>query len=111
MKKKDVILGRIGILGMTPQDISDLHAADRIREHFAAEGKTAVCFGMGNGLDDVKIGFNVEKNIVVSPAALEAAKYLNEHMEHRTRQAIRWWMNWFTIWIIMGKRYLLYSSR
>lgn len=24
-------------------------------------------------------------------------------MEHRTRQAIRWWMNWFTIWIIMGK--------
>ena len=75
-EKEDVILGRIGILGMTPQDISDLRAADRIREHFAAEGKTAVCFGMGNGLDDVKSVSNVEKNIVVSPAALEAAKYL-----------------------------------
>ena len=77
-EKEDVILGRIGILGMTPQDISDLRAADRIREHFAAEGKTAVCFGMGNGLDDVKSVSNVEKNIVVSPAALMAAKYLEK---------------------------------
>ena len=31
-EKEDVILGRIGILGMTPQDISDLRAADRFRE-------------------------------------------------------------------------------
>ena len=77
-EKEDVILGRIGILGMTPQDISDLRAADRIREHFAAEGKTAVCFGMGNGLDDVKSVSNVEKNIVVSPAALECARYLEK---------------------------------
>ena len=76
-EKEDVILGRIGILGMTPQDISDLRAADRIREHFAAEGKTAVCFGMGNGLDDVKSVSNVEKNIVVSPAALEVYKRQN----------------------------------
>ena len=77
-EKEDVILGRIGILGMTPQDISDLRAADRIRERFAAEGKTAVCFGMGNGLDDVKSVSNVEKNIVVSPAALECARYLEK---------------------------------
>ena len=75
-EKEDVIPDRIGILGMTPQDISDLRAADRIRERFAAEGKTAVCYGMGNGLEDVKAVSNVEKNIVVSPAALEAAKYL-----------------------------------
>ena len=31
---------------------------------------------MGNGLDDVKSVSNVEKHIVVAPAALEAAKYL-----------------------------------
>ena len=30
-EKEEVIPGRIGILGMTPQDISDLRAADRIR--------------------------------------------------------------------------------
>ena len=75
-EKEDVILGNIGILGMTPQDISDLRAADRIRGHFAAEGKHAICYGMGNGLDDVKSVSNVEKHIVVTPAALEAAKYL-----------------------------------
>lgn len=75
-QKEEVVKDRIGILGMTPQDVSDLHAADRIREHFAKEGKTAVCYGMGNGLDDVKSVSNVEKNIVVSPAAIKAAQYL-----------------------------------
>ena len=75
-EKEDVAANRIGILGMTPQDISDLRAADRIRERFEAEGKTAVCYGMGNGLDDVKKASSVEKNIVAAPAALEAAKYL-----------------------------------
>ena len=34
-----MVPGNIGILGMTPQDISNLRAADRIRERFAAEGK------------------------------------------------------------------------
>ena len=71
-----MIPGNIGILGMTPQDISDLRAADRIRKRFAKEGKHAICYGMGNGLDDVKSVSNVEKHIVVAPAALEAAKYL-----------------------------------
>ena len=75
-EKEDVILGRVGILGMTPQDISDLHAADRIRKRFTEEGKTAVCYGMGDGLGAVKKVSNVERHIVVSPAALEAAKYL-----------------------------------
>ena len=75
-EKEDVIPGRVGILGMTPQDNSDLHAADRIRKRFAEEGKTAVCYGMGDGLGAVKKVSNVERHIVVSPAALEAAKYL-----------------------------------
>ena len=75
-EKEDVSPGRVGILGMTPQDISDLHAADRIRKRFAEEGKTAVCYGMGDGLGAVKKVSNVERHIVVSPAALEVAKYL-----------------------------------
>ena len=44
-EKEDVISGRIGILGMTPQDISDLRAADRIRERFAA-GRKDCCLLM-----------------------------------------------------------------
>mgnify|MGYP000968821147 CR=1 FL=1 len=76
-EKEEMVPGNIGILGMTPQDISDLHAADRIRKRFAEEGKTAVCYGMGDGLEAVKKVSNVERHIVVSPAALEAAKYAN----------------------------------
>ena len=77
-EKFPVEAGRVGILGMTPQDVSDLKAADKIRETFKSQGHTAVCYGMGDGLDAVKKASSVEKNIVVSPAALECAKYLKK---------------------------------
>ena len=70
--------GRIGILGMTPQDVSDPGTADKIREKFHAQGLEAVCYGMGSGLTQVKKASSAEKNIVVSPAALECAKYLEK---------------------------------
>lgn len=69
---------KVGILGMTPQDVSDLKAADKIREILKKEGKEAICYGMGDGLDAVKRASEVVKNIVVSPAALAAAKYLEK---------------------------------
>ena len=68
----------IGIIGMTPQDVSDLKAADKLREKFKSQGHQAVCYGMGDGLDEVKKASSVEKNIVVSPAALECARYLEK---------------------------------
>ena len=70
--------GRVGILGMTPQDVSDLKAADKLREKFRERGQRAICYGMGDGLDEVKKASSVEKNIVVSPAALECARYLEK---------------------------------
>ena len=70
--------GRIGILGMTSQDVSDPGTADKIREKFHAQGLEAVCYGMGSGLTQVKKASSAEKNIVVSPAALECAKYLEK---------------------------------
>ena len=69
---------RVGIIGMTPQDVSDLKAADKLREKFKSQGHQAVCYGMGDGLDEVKKASSVEKNIVVSPAALECARYLEK---------------------------------
>ena len=77
-EKWPVEAGRVGILGMTPQDVSDLKAADKIRERFKSQGHQAVCYGMGDGLDEVKKASSVEKNIVVSPAALECARYLEK---------------------------------
>lgn len=68
---------KIGILGMTPQDVSDLAAADKIRRFYdEKEGIRAVCYGMGDGLEEVCKASSVSKNIVVSPAALATAKYL-----------------------------------
>lgn len=77
-EKLPVETGRVGILGMTPQDVSDLKAADKLREKFRERGQRAICYGMGDGLDEVKKASSVGKNIVVSPAALECARYLEK---------------------------------
>ena len=70
---------KIGVLGMTPQDVSDLAAADKIRDLFQRkDGQKAVCYCMGDGLEEVKKASSVSKNIVVSPAALATAKYLEK---------------------------------
>ena len=81
--------GRIGILGLTPQDISDLRAPEKIRKYYQEKGKEAICYCMGTGtsedsyghlygLENICAAGNVEKNIVVSPAALKTAKYLEQ---------------------------------
>ena len=70
---------RVGILGMTPQDVSDLAAADKIRDLFRQkQDMQAVCYCMGDGLKEVKKASSVRKNIVVSPAAIATAQYLEK---------------------------------
>ena len=69
---------RVGIIGMTPQDVSDLRAADKIRKVYADQGMRAICYGMGDGLDEVRNASLAAKNVVVSPAALKAAQYLQK---------------------------------
>ncbi|WP_448862874.1 nitrogenase component 1 [Dorea sp.] len=75
---EDIEEKRIGIIGMTPQDVSDLNAADKIRKLYKEQGIRAVCYGMGDGLEEVQRAGSVVKNIVVSPAALKAAQYLEK---------------------------------
>lgn len=69
---------RVGIIGMTPQDVSDLKAAEKIRKLYADQGLCAVCYGMGDGLEEVRNASLAAKNVVVSPAALKAAQYLQK---------------------------------
>lgn len=69
---------RVGIIGMTPQDVSDLKAAEKIRKLYADQGLRAVCYGMGDGLEEVKKASLTVKNVVVSPVALKAAQYLQK---------------------------------
>ena len=77
-EKLPVETGRVGILGMTPQDVSDLKAAEKIQKLYADQGLRAVCYGMGDGLKEVKKASLTVKNVVVSPAALKAAQYLQK---------------------------------
>ena len=70
---------KVGILGMTPQDVSDLDAAGKIRGLFNQKyDQQAVCYCMGDALEEVKKASSVSKNIVVSAAAIEAARYLEK---------------------------------
>ena len=68
------IPGRVGVLGVNPLDMSDLRAADQIRQKIPG----ALCYGMGSGLDDVISAPSAEKNLVVAPSGLRAAQYLQE---------------------------------
>ena len=66
--------GRIGVFGVNPLDMSNLHAGDMIRDLIPG----AVCYGMGSGFDDVLAAASAEKNIVAAPSGLRPAQYLEE---------------------------------
>lgn len=69
----------VGILGLIPLDVNMLEVKDRLDSHYQAQGfQRVLCYGMGDGLETLKNAGSVSKNIVVSPAALKTAKYLNE---------------------------------
>lgn len=69
----------VGILGLIPLDVNTLEVKPQLDAYFSRDGyKQVFCYGMGDGLEAVKNAGRVSKNIVVSPAALKAAKYLKE---------------------------------
>ena len=68
---------KIGVLGLTPHDVSDLHVEEKFRK-LENENTHYICYGMGAGIDKVKTAGLADKNLVVAPAALETAKYLEK---------------------------------
>ena len=75
---------KTGVLGLTPQDVSDLNVPDKLRklaEKISADGRETedyICYGMGAGIDEIMEADSVDRNLVVSPAALATAKYLEK---------------------------------
>ena len=68
-----------GVLGASPLDFPALDAGELLSAALERDGwKTVKCYGMGAGLDDVRTASSAAKNIVVSPAGLAAAKYLQK---------------------------------
>ena len=68
---------KIGVLGLTPHDVSDLHVEEKFRK-LENENTHYICYGMRAGIDKVKAAGSADKNLVVAPAALETAKYLEK---------------------------------
>lgn len=70
--------GKIGVIGATPLEISDVRA-EKIISALKNEGwETVVTFGMGSGLDEVRRVSECEKILVISPAGIKAAEYLKD---------------------------------
>lgn len=71
--------GTIGIIGATPLEIHSMDAPKQWEQALKAEGwKQVYCYGMGAGIDLVKAASSVEKNLVMAPSGLKAARYLEE---------------------------------
>ena len=65
--------GRIGVLGANPLDLS---CTDATAIRAALPG--AICYGMGSTLDNVIHASTAERNVVVAPSGLAAAKLLEQ---------------------------------
>lgn len=68
---------KIGVLGLTPHDVSDLNVEEKFRKS-ENENTHYICYGMRAGIDKVKTAGSADKNLVVAPAALKTAKYLEK---------------------------------
>lgn len=68
---------KIGVLGLTLHDVSDLNIEEKFRKS-ENENTHYICYGMRAGIDKVKTAGSADKNLVVAPAALETAKYLEK---------------------------------
>ena len=69
----------VGILGLIPLDVNRLEVKEELEKYYQRQGfDTVYCYGMGDGIEAVKAAGSVSKNIVVSPAAVKTAKYLEE---------------------------------
>ena len=72
----------LGVIGLTPLSVSRCEVREALEAYAHEAGyEDVVCYGMGDGLEAVKKAASVSYNLVVSPAGLKAARYLEEKFE------------------------------
>ncbi len=65
-------------------------AADKIRKVYADQGMRAICYGMGDGLDEVRNASLAAKNVVVSSGSIKSsAGICKRSSEHHMRFVYR----------------------
>lgn len=76
--RSGAVPGRVGLLAATPLDLS-LMDASPLRATLRAQGFNDIrAFGMGAGLEALSEAGTAAENLVLSPAGLAAAKYLQQ---------------------------------
>ncbi len=95
---RDSLPGSVGVLGATPLDVTPppgswflsrtalLHQTRDygtwLREHYMSKGFSQVLsFCLGSGLDEIRKAGQVEKNLVIAPSALPAARALKKRFD------------------------------
>lgn len=69
----------VGVIGLTPLDFFDPKTSVKLRKHLTDRGASDVyCYGWDEGTDEFKNAGDVAENLVVSPAGLESARYLQK---------------------------------
>lgn len=70
--------GTAGVLGASPLECSRNSGTALIRELREQGWRKVFCHGFGSGLDEVRTAASAEKNLVVSPAGVRTAEYLQQ---------------------------------
>ncbi|MCC8142448.1 MAG: nitrogenase component 1 [Lachnospiraceae bacterium] len=77
--KEETKTDLLGVIGCTPLNTSCINAAPALERYARGKGfSQACCYGMGAGIKELKCAGRVDKNLVLSPAGIRAAKYLEE---------------------------------
>lgn len=66
-----------GIIGATPLDTVTKDSAEQIKKLMSGY-RSAVCYGVGDSIDDIRAANTVRKNLVVSPSGLRAAREMKD---------------------------------
>ena len=75
----EIIQGSVGVLEMTPLDAGITDIAGTVTAALRKQGASEVlCYGSGHSVGDISRAGRMERNIVVSPSGLKAARYLKE---------------------------------
>lgn len=77
-KKLTPVPGTVGVLGASPLECSRDNGTPLIRELENQGWHLVFCHGFGSGLDEVRKASAAEKNLVVSPAGVRTAEYLQQ---------------------------------
>lgn len=75
-EKQDTVPNRIGVIGASPLDLSHANSIEALRNKLKDLGYEDIFIYGDGSIEDIKLATTVSKNLVISPAGLKSARYL-----------------------------------